>query len=281
MDRYDAANTFEKSNFFRRTTLSLALTPVPHYAGMRSVYVVANTTEQSVQKVEGRTRITIPENAEVAAFAVHEAGSVKTVHGATMTLKSVSGNDVVMHYRGPSAHLLTLRGFGKDGKPVDIESRQLLEENQNVDASFQTRFRAPVSKVEVVIAAGLVAQDFPFSLARGMTVGPPSTATAAIKPVATTGAAAAAPATVPPEPTPPSTAKPGAASAVAAPTPASSPEPAAKAPLPPLPEPRQTVPNPAPAPKPKLGAKPQPELTPCIIRPVMTDTEIDICKRTP
>ena len=286
-DRYDATNTFETGSVFRRPTLNLTETPVPHFAGIRSVRVVANTKEESVQKVEGRIRIAIPVNVQVAAFAVEEAGKVKTVHGATLTLKSVSGNDVVMHYRGPSAQLLTLRGFGKDGKPVASNSRQLLQANQNVDESFQTRFQGPVSKVEAVISAGMVEREFPFSLARGMTAGAPATATAAIKPAATASGASVAPATVPPEVTPPSPAKPAPAAAASATTapPASMPEMAVKAPpLPsPPPEPRQAAPNPAPAskPAPKPGTKPQLEVKPCIIRPVMTDAEIEICKRTP
>lgn len=289
IDRYDAANTFETGSVFRGASLSLKETPVPHFDGIRSVRVVANTTEQSVQKVEGRIRIAIPVSVQFAAFAVEEAGKVKTVHGATLMLKSVSGNDVVMHYRGPSAQLLTLRGFGKDGKPVASNSRQLLQANQNVDESFQTRFQGPVSKVEAVISAGMVEREFPFSLARGMTAGAPATATAtaASKPAATASGASVAPATVPSEVTPPSPAKPAPASVAPAPTatPASRPETAVKAPLlpSPPPEPRQTAPNPAPASKPipKPGTKPQLELKPCIIRPVMTDAEIEICKRTP
>lgn len=278
MNHYDAASTFEKNSFFRRTTLSLALTPVPHHSGMRSVYVVANTREQSVQKVEGRIRITIPVNAQVVAFTVSEAGNAKNVHGTTMTLKSVSGNDVVMQYRGPSAQFLTLRGFGKDGKPVDTESRQVLQENQSVDESFQTRFRAPVSKVEAVISAGLVARDFPFSLARGITAGLPSATT--IKPVAMAADASAAPATVPPAAVPTA---PAAAPATAAPTPASKPEPALKPatkallmPSSPL-EPPQTAPKSVP--KPRVSQQPEPKL--CIIKPVMTDSEIEICKHRP
>ncbi len=208
MDHYDDSSSFEKSSFFRRASLSLAETPVRHYNGIRSVYVVANTKEQSVQKVEGRIRIVVPVNVQVAAFAVEEAGKVKTVHGATLTLESVSGNGVVMHYRGPSAQLLMLRGFGKDGKPVLIESRQLLQANQNVDESFQTSFQGPVSKVEAVVAAGMVEREFPFSLARGMTAGAPATATAAIKPAATASSVSVAPATVPRAPTPPAPAAP-------------------------------------------------------------------------
>jgi uncharacterized RDD family membrane protein YckC len=217
MDHYDAASPFESSSFMRSASLSLTETPVPHFAGIRGVHVVANTKEQSVHKVEGRIRIAIPVNVQVAAFAVEEAGKVTTVHGATLTLKSVTGNDVVMHYRGPSAQLLTFRGFGKDGKPVATEMRQMLQANQNVDASFQTRFQGPVSKVEAVISAGLVEREFPFSLARGMTAGAPSTATAAIKPAATTSSASGTSATAPPAPTPPAPAAPLAAPKAAIP----------------------------------------------------------------
>ena len=308
---YDPANTFEKSSFFRRTSLSLDRTPVPHYSGTRTVHVMTNTSEQAVQKIEGQISITIPMNVQFAAFDASETGKEKTVNGAAVTLKSVSGNDVVMHYRGAAANLLTLRGSGKDGKAVAIESRQLPGNSQNIDASFQTRFRAPVAKIEVAIASGLLVREFPFSLARGATAGPPTVAAVTTKPGAPVAAAGTAPAPTPATPATPATAaapatnpaptaaasKPAPAKAEALPATAAVPKtamdkeassPAVRRP-PRKPRPadmQPTQPGPAPGsstePSPTPAGAPQSAMTkPCIIRPVMTDDEIESCRRRP
>ena len=50
-----------------------------------------------------------------------------------------------------------------DGKPVEIESRQLTGNSPVVDMDLQVKFKAPVTKVETVIAAGLAERTFPSS----------------------------------------------------------------------------------------------------------------------
>jgi len=252
---YDAASTFEKQDFFKRANLTPAARPVPHLTGTRNVHVIANTTEVAVQRVEGQLRVSIPVNVQVAAFAAKEVGATKTVHDATLTLSSVAGNDVVMHYRGPSRQLLTLRGFDGSGKAVAAESRQVLAQNQDVDRAFMTRFRAPVARLEAVLAASVATRDFPFVLVRGQSAGPPSAASATKSLAAPATKAVAAPTTTLAEPRPREPFIPPSREQ----RPAQRPAAAARAPS-------------APA------AAPPPDVPRCVIKPAMTQAEIDACR---
>jgi hypothetical protein len=204
-------------------------------------------------------------------FEASEAGKDKSALGATVTLRSLTGQDVTLHYRGASAHMLGVRGYGADGKLVPIESRQILPERRDVDQDFSIKFRSPAAKVEVVVAASVVEREFPFTLKKGATAGPPSSTTAGIKPpvaerAESVAAAAPAPAPAPKEPAPAPAAK-EAAPATGKPAAAETPPtavksvvaPAAKeaAPAPPAPrkKPAAVAPEPAPAqPAPAVAA---------------------------
>ena len=48
------------------------------------------------------------------------------VHDASVSLQSVSGKVVNLHFRGASENLLLVRAYGADGKPLAIESNQIL-----------------------------------------------------------------------------------------------------------------------------------------------------------
>ena len=131
---------------------------------------------------------------------------------------------------------------------------------------LQVKFKAPVTKVETVIAAGLAERTFPFVLTRGGTAGAAqATSVQPGKPEAQAPAA-----------------KPAAAAedrmadqpkAAAARKPAAPSHPGSEA---------QAAPARKPAPE--QATKPVPPPAPrCVIKPVMTDAEIDICRndRTP
>lgn len=214
---YDAASSFE-TPFFQRIQLSRQSTPVPHFAGLRQVHTKPGLTEKLLQKIEGQVRITIPVDAKSVAFEAGDIGKEKPVHGAAVALKSFSGTDVVLHYRGAPRNLLSARGYDKDGAPVAVASRQLPPAGQVVDLDLQFKFKAPVSKVEAFVAASLAERQFPFSLVRGAVAAPPSAPMAATKPPAPSpGTPTAAPSASTPART-------------AAPPAASAPEPAKPAP---------------------------------------------------
>ncbi len=262
---YDPTNTFEKDSFFRRARLSAEARPVPHLTGTRTVNIERGLSEDSLQKVEGELRISIPAEARTEAFEAADTGKEKTVHSSVVILKSLKGGEVVLRYRGPAANLLAIRG-STGGKPVEIESRQLPGNSPTVDMDLQVKFKAPVTKVETVIAAGLAERTFPFVLTRGGTAGAAqATSVQPGKPEAQAPAA-----------------KPAAAAedrmadqpkAAAARKPAAPSHPGSEA---------QAAPARKPAPE--QATKPVPPPAPrCVIKPVMTDAEIDICRndRTP
>lgn len=286
-DYYDAGSTFEKGDFFRRPSLSPAKDPVPHLVGTRSVHLRPGLSEQALQKVEGQVNFTVPAEPRSVTFEAKETGKEKPVHDSSVSLQSVSGNAAKLHLRGASENLLLVRGYGADGKPLAVESRQILPQQRDVDDDFTITFKGPPAKVEVTVAAKVIERFFPFSLARGAVAGPPSAATGGItlppRPRAAQQAAsapAAAPAATP--------ATPAAASAKPEPKPE-----AKKAE--PKPEPK-AAPKPAPGVDSKLRAAPAPAKTPapvaapapprplgqadsgCVYKPVMTDEEIARCR---
>lgn len=260
---YDAASSFEKG-IFLGANLSRVQTPVPHFSGLRDVQFKPGLRERDLQKIEGRLRVSIPVDAKPIMFEADDSGKEKPVHDATITLKSLSGAVAVLHYRGESANMLGVRGYGRDGAPVAIKSSQLPLRNRAVDLDFHVRFMAPVSKVEAIVAANVVAQAFPFSLERGAVAGAPGAATAM-----PASAAAPAAAAVPREL---AKAEPRAQVSAPARSTAASPPPAARTKSEPKAKaPRRRVPPPASRPEPKSAAAPAPAEEARVITPKFND----------
>ena len=212
---YDAGSGFEKGMFLS-ARLSSDSTPVPHLSGQRTVNIKPGLSEKTLQKIEGQLRITLPVEAKAIAFEAGDAGKEKQMHGAVVTLKSLAGAEAVLNYRGESRNLLGVRGYGKDGAAIAAESRQSSGDTQAGGTAIQVKFKAPVSKVEAIVASSLAERQFPFSLVRGAVAGPPSARMAATKPAA-------------PSPGAP-TAAPSAPARTVAPAAAAAPEPAKPAP---------------------------------------------------
>lgn len=257
---YDPTNTFEKDPFFRRARLSAEAKPVPHLTGTRTVNLQRGLSEGSLQTVEGELRVFIPVDVKTESFEAADIGKDKTVHGAVLTLKSIKGGEAVLRYNGPTASLLAMRGSA-GGKPVDIESRQLPGNSLAVNMDLQVKFKGPVTKVEAVIAASVAERVFPFVLTRGGTAGAAPVSTSTGKPEAQAPAAKPAAATAAEDKM---ADKPKAAPA-RKPAASSGAEPQAAPARKPAPEPQPAKPAPPPAPR-------------CVIKPVMTDAEIDICR---
>lgn len=273
---YDPANTFEKDPFFRRARLSPEAKPVPRYEGTRTVNIERGLGESSLSRIEGNLRVFIPAEIRTEGFEAADAGKDRTVHTSTVTLKSLKGADAVLHYRGASANLLGVRGLA-DGKPVDIESRQLPGDAKTVDMDMTVKFKAPVTRVEVVVAAGVAERSFPFVLTRGGTAGPvpPSASKAAPdNAAAITQVASPAiqdkPAAASGQAVPPST-------TAAVPTPRVDPGTTAQEA-----RPRATRKPAAPTETAQSAAAPAPVRAPqvaCTFKPVMTDAEIAACRQ--
>jgi uncharacterized RDD family membrane protein YckC len=163
---YDPANTFERSEFFQRASLSPQSSPVAHLSGIRSVRLRPGLTEQALRKVEGRIAIILPVDPKVLAFEPAEAGREKPVHDAAVTLVSVSGGEVRLRYRGVPDHYLEVRAFGADGKAIAPEARQILSGRQPVEQQISANFKGTPARIETVVAARLVERSYPFSVAK-------------------------------------------------------------------------------------------------------------------
>ncbi len=285
-DYYDANSTFEKSDFFWRPSLSRASAPVPHLAGTRTVHLKPGLNEQALQKVEGQVNFAVPVDPKSAAFEAKDAGKPVSLHAASVSLVSLTGNSAKLHYRGASEHLLLVRGYGADGKALAVESRQILPRNQDVDQDFTITFKGPVAKVEFEVAARIIERVFAFSLARGAAAGPAPAASSGITlPARATQAAAATPAAAQPAaPAPAPAPAPAAAPApVAAPAPAPAPVPTAA----PAAKPTTAAARPAPKPRTEPRAPSTPPATArtlgpapsaCVYKPVMTDEDLARCR---
>ena len=178
---YDSASSFE-TEFFRRAGLGHVSSPVPHLSGLRTVRIKPGLNKQTLQKIEGQVRIAIPVDIKTITFDVSEVGKEKSVHGRTITLKSLLGAKAVLHYQSTSENIKKMsggvRGYDKDGALVKIEKRQGGLSGTQID------FKGPVSKVEVLSATDVVERQFPFTLVRGAVAGSPLPVAEVAKPSA-------------------------------------------------------------------------------------------------
>jgi hypothetical protein len=183
-DLYDPANRLE-SGFFQRVSTSPESAPVAHLSGTRQVSLRSGAGTAALERVEGTLKLAVPLKPISAAFAAADAGKEQTVHGATVGLRSVSGKDAELRYRGEGNRLLAVHGYGGDGKPLRVEARYNWPESADAsDAQFKLTFNAPVSRVEVLIAERIVERQFPFSVSRSSVAETPVAMTAAKTPVA-------------------------------------------------------------------------------------------------
>ena len=237
--------------------------------------------EQALQTIEGQVSYTVPVDPKSTTIEAKDAGKPMSLHAASVSLVSLTGNSAKLHYRGASEHLLLVRGYSADGKVLAVDSRQILPQKQDVDQDFAITFKGPVARVEFEVAAKLIERVFPFSLARGAAAGPPPAASSGITlPARATHAAAAAPAVA----TAPVPAR------VVAPAPVVTPAPVFKpAPTPFAVSPAKPVAEARPAPRPRAEPKtpPTPPATArplgqaesqCVFKPVMTDEDIARCR---
>ena len=256
---YDAKHQLE-SEFFQRVSLSPWDSPVPHLAGTRSVNLRQGASASDAQRVEGRVTLSLPVNMKTARFGTADVGKEQTVHGMTVKLDSLNSKEAEIRFGGDRKPLAAVTGYGPDGKPVLTGMRP------GSGGATKITFQAPAERFEMVIAESKVDREFPFTLTRTSVAGAPAAAGAAPspapKPVAETPQAAPSPAPAPVAKTAAAPAKAESAATV----PAQAPKTKVAA--------RVATPAPAQSP-PKLDT-----VTPaCVYKPVMTNEEIDRCRR--
>jgi len=175
-DRYDRASNFEKE-FFRNVRLSASRTGVPHYSGTRSVRVTKGTSQNDVQKVEGKLHLSLPLGLTLVSFGAADAGRELAAGPVKIALKSFDGDKASFSVSGAPENFLGATGYDANGAVVPASS------TSRGGDQYTVNFRAPVARVEMATASGLLKREYPFTVARG------GTAAAASAPAATTAPA--------------------------------------------------------------------------------------------
>jgi uncharacterized RDD family membrane protein YckC len=233
--RYDPKNRFE-TEFFQNVSLSEAS---GRKEGLRSVSLTAGTTEQQVQKVDGVLKLQVPVGTRTLNLQSGDAGKVQSVGATTLVMHSFKGDTVEIESQGPRDNLLQMRGLNAKGEAVATE---MTSWSSGTPVRMTTKFKGPVDRVELQVAAEIVERSYPFALARGGA--PVAAAPAAPAPKAAAGPAPAPakPPVVAPVPEP---IKVAATPVVEAPKPNPAPRKRAAAPKP-VAEPAAAAPAPAP-----------------------------------
>ena len=96
---YDPDHTFE-SDFFRKVSFSRKNNPVPHLEGRRSVNFIPGINKNNIVSVTGSIVFSLPINIASASFSADEIDQEKRAAGSLVSLKSIEGNNVKIHYIG-------------------------------------------------------------------------------------------------------------------------------------------------------------------------------------
>jgi uncharacterized RDD family membrane protein YckC len=223
---YDPKHSFE-SAFFQAVSLSDS---AGRKEGLRSVNLTKGTTEQQVQKIDGVLRLQVPVGTRTLILQGADAGKDQSVGSMRLKLNSIKGDAAEMELQGSRDNVLQLRGLNAKGEAVPTE---MTSWGSGAPVKMTTKFKGPVDRVELQVAAEIVERSYPFTLTRGGA----AAAVPAPKPVAAPALVAAKPAPAP------------------APAPAVAPAPAPAKPV--AAAPAEEAPKPKPAPR-KRAATPKP-----------------------
>ncbi len=189
-DRYDRDSSFEGA-FFRNVNLSETKIGVPHFEGTRSVRLKQGTTEPDVQKVEGVLHLSLPLELKVFSLGSADVGREHVAGPATVTLKSIQGQEASFTVSGAWENFVGAKGFDEKGARVQ---QQAMGGGGGVTT---VKYQAPIAKIQLAFAPRKLNREYPFSLTRGATA-PAATTVAApatmVKPDVTAPPVAPAPA---------------------------------------------------------------------------------------
>ncbi|MDX8400478.1 MAG: RDD family protein [Gallionellaceae bacterium] len=171
---YDSDSNLEQGSFYLSPHLNTKSSPIHHLAGIRTVHITPGLSDQTLQKIEGKIRISFPLELQPVSFEAGEESQEKTAAGAAITLKSFTAKKVTLHYQGDSSKLLAVRGFDKNGGSVKTQSTATMTLNDK-SMEKQIFFSASVSRVEVPVA-NIISKVFPFTLVKDQKSGAASSA---------------------------------------------------------------------------------------------------------
>lgn len=172
---FDPENTFEKSEFFRRISMSRASQPEPHLAGSREIHLKSGADAKTMAQASGIVKVRASLGARAARFGPGDAGKSQTVHGVEIVLKEVKGNGFQFEFKGDHARVTVVHGYGSDQEPVRIASRG------GGSGLMKYDFAAPVAAVDVLVAEKFEERGFPFTLTRTSVATVPQAAAQPVK----------------------------------------------------------------------------------------------------
>jgi len=191
-DRYDPKHNLE-SEFFQNLQLSAAGSGTPRMEGLRSVNLMKGTTEQDVQKIDGRLKLAVPVGVKTLVFRAGDAGKEQASGNLKLTLTALKGGNAQFSFKGARDSVVDVRGLDAAGKAVHRSSSSWSGEDSG---TLSYTFDGTLERIEAAVAFELVRREYPFVLTRGG-----SPAVAATTPVAAAPAPAKPVAVVePPKP---------------------------------------------------------------------------------
>ena len=160
---YDSGNNFE-SGFFQKVSFSRKNNPAPHLEATRTVHIIRGINEKNIVSVTGSIVFALPINIASASFSAEEVDQEKKVAGSTVSLKSIEGNNVKIHYVGVGKNFLKVFAYNAAGKELKYAGGSILSGTKVVDTQLSAKFQGDPVKVEVLVAEEIVEQIIPFQI---------------------------------------------------------------------------------------------------------------------
>ena len=160
---YDPGHTFE-SEFFRKVSFSRKNNPVPHLVGTRTVHFIPGINKNNIVSVTGLIVFTLPINIASASFSADEIDQEKKAAGSTVSLKSIEGNNVKIHYIGVGKNYLKVLAYNAAGEELKYAGGSTLSGSKVRDTQLSAKFQGNPVKVKVLVAEEIVEQHIPFQI---------------------------------------------------------------------------------------------------------------------
>ena len=160
---YDSGNNFE-SEFFRKVSFSRKNNPAPHLEAIRTVHIIRGINEKNIVSVTGLILFTLPINIASASFRADEIDQEKNAAGSLVSLKSIEGNNVKIHYVGVGKNFLKVFAYNAAGKELKHAGGSTLSGSDVRDTELSAKFQGNPVKVEVLVAEEIDEQFFSFKI---------------------------------------------------------------------------------------------------------------------
>ena len=160
---YDPGHTFE-SDFFQKVSFSRKNNPVPHLEGRRSVNFIPGINKNNIVSVTGSIVFSLPINIASASFSADEIDQEKKVAGSTVSLTSIEGNNVKIHYIGVGKNFLKVFAYNAAGEELKYAGGSTLSDSKVRDTQLSAKFQGTPVKVKVLVAEEIVEQTIPFKI---------------------------------------------------------------------------------------------------------------------